>query len=145
MSLQARVVVPHGAPRVKTRVIRSLGADVVHFGDQFDDSYEHALQLARRHGWQFPHAFDDPDVIAGQGTVGLEIQTMNPEMVLVPIGGGGLASGISLVTRAAGDSIGRGPGRWGHAMSRALRGDVRPHFAPMTIADGFTGSRSRSN
>ena len=137
LGLQARVVVPHGAPRVKTRVIRSLGADVIHFGDQFDDSYEHALQLARRHGWRFLHAFDDPDVIAGQGTVGLEIQTMNPEMVLVPIGGGGLASGISLVTRAAGIRLVGVQVAGVNAMSRALRGDVRPHFTPMTIADGL--------
>jgi threonine dehydratase len=98
MGIEATVVMPITTPQIKSDAVRYWGGKVVLLGDTFDEAYEHARKLERRHGLTFVHPYDDPDVIAGQGTVGMEIlhQHAEPiEAIFVPIGGGGLAAGIA--------------------------------------------------
>ncbi len=102
VGLQAIIVVPVHAPRTKVERIRSLGAQVVFMGENFEASLLWANHCARTQGWRLLHAFDDPDVIAGQGTIALDLLNLRPDVVLIPVGGGGLAAGTSLVLRDAG-------------------------------------------
>lgn len=98
----ATIVMPTTTPGIKVAAVRALGGQVVLHGDGFDDAYAHARDLERETGASFIHPFDDPDVIAGQGTVGLEIarQHADPiEAVFLPIGGGGLAAGVAAILR----------------------------------------------
>jgi threonine dehydratase len=94
----AIIVMPVTTPQVKIDAVRSRGGEVVLHGDTYDDAYAHARQLEAEKGLTFVHPFDDPDVIAGQGTIGMEIlrQYQQPiHAVFVAIGGGGLISGIA--------------------------------------------------
>ena len=94
----AMIVMPVTTPQVKIDAVRSRGGEVVLHGDTYDDAYAHARQLEVEKGLTFVHPFDDPDVIAGQGTIGMEIlrQYQQPiHAVFVAIGGGGLISGIA--------------------------------------------------
>ncbi|UQV18824.1 threonine ammonia-lyase, biosynthetic [Brevundimonas albigilva] len=98
----ATIVMPTTTPGIKVAAVRALGGQVVLHGDGFDDAYAHARSLEAETGATFIHPFDDPDVIAGQGTVGLEIarQHADPiEAVFLPIGGGGLAAGVAAILR----------------------------------------------
>lgn len=96
MGIKTTIVMPEGTPLVKVSRTRGFGAHVVLHGDNFDASYAHALELAERDDLTFAHPFDDAAVIAGQGTIGLELLEQNPylDVILVAIGGGGLISGI---------------------------------------------------
>jgi threonine dehydratase len=96
------VVMPENAPLVKVRATLRWGAEVVLRGQGFDDAVDHARQLQQERGLTFVHAFDDEQIIAGQGTLGLELLEQFPELdtVVVPIGGGGLISGIAQVVKA---------------------------------------------
>jgi threonine dehydratase len=100
--LEACVVVPTTAPRTKVRGAVQLGARVVSSGQSFEDALERAQQLAVVKNWRFLHAFNDPDIIAGQGTVALELIDSNPDVVLIPVGGGGLAAGMGRVLKWCG-------------------------------------------
>jgi threonine dehydratase len=96
--ISAMIVMPRTTPDIKVQAVLDLGGEVVLHGDDFDHAYEHALELAREHGLTFIHPFDDPDVIAGQGTIGMEILRQAPRLpdaIFVPIGGGGLIAGIA--------------------------------------------------
>ncbi len=96
--IPAVVVMPRTTPEIKVRAVRELGAEVVLHGDGYDAAYEHALAITRERHLLFVHPFDDVDVIAGQGTIGMEIvrQTAGElDAVFVPVGGGGLIGGIS--------------------------------------------------
>ncbi|ODT67880.1 MAG: PLP-dependent threonine dehydratase [Pelagibacterium sp. SCN 63-23] len=98
LGIRAVVVMPTTTPAIKVDAVRRLGGEVVLFGDGFDAARAHAEGLAERHGYVFIHPFDDPDVIAGQGTIGLELMRQHPEpigAIYVPVGGGGLAAGIA--------------------------------------------------
>ncbi|MDO9025622.1 MAG: threonine ammonia-lyase, biosynthetic [Zwartia sp.] len=98
LGCKAVIVMPTTTPGVKVDAVRALGADVVLHGDSFSDAYAHALILEKKQQLTFVHPFDDPDVIAGQGTIGMEIlrQHAEPiEAIFVAIGGGGLISGIA--------------------------------------------------
>ncbi len=99
---KATVVVPQTAVKEKVEAIRDFGADVVKAGTLSSEREAKARELARASGSVFVHPFDDPDVIAGQGTCGLEIAEQLDEFdsVLVPVGGGGLISGISIALKA---------------------------------------------
>src|SRR5205085_7861482 len=81
---------------------RSFGADVVLTGDTFDEAVAYSRELQEKYGYPYVHAFDDEKVVAGQGTIGLEIVDDLPEVdvVVVPIGGGGLISGISTAVKS---------------------------------------------
>lgn len=96
--IKAVIVMPQTTPEIKIRAVADLGGEIVLHGDDYDAAYEHALKLAREQNLVFVHPFDDPDVIAGQGTVGLEIAQQSAgalDAVFVPIGGGGLIGGIA--------------------------------------------------
>ena len=98
LGCRAVIVMTTTTPGVKTDAVRALGAEVVLYGDSFSDAYGHALTLEKKQQLTFVHPFDDPDVIAGQGTIGMEIlrQHAEPiEAIFVAIGGGGLISGIA--------------------------------------------------
>lgn len=136
LNVPAIAVMPHGAPQTKIAGVSHWGATVRLHGDTFDEARAFALQLAERNGYRFLSAFDDPDVIAGQGTVGLEIASLAPDVVLVPIGGGGLAAGVALALKAQGVRIIGAQVEGVDAMARALRGDA-PGAPPVaTLADG---------
>ncbi|GER87662.1 threonine ammonia-lyase [Dictyobacter vulcani] len=96
------IVMPESAPLAKVTATEGYGAKVVLFGATYDDAYQHCLELQRESGATFIHAFDDPKVIAGQGTLGLEMLNDLPDAdaIVVPIGGGGLISGIAIAARA---------------------------------------------
>jgi threonine dehydratase len=98
LGCRAVVVMPVTTPRIKVDAVAARGARVVLHGDSYDEAYAHAKALGRRQGLTFVHPYDDPDVIAGQGTIGMEIlrQCEGPiDAVFVPVGGGGLVSGIA--------------------------------------------------
>ena len=97
----ATIVMPTGAPLSKVKATRELGARVVLHGDVYDEAYQEALRIQQETGAVFIHPFDDPLVIAGQGTIGLEIMDDLPDAttVVVPVGGGGLAAGIAAAVK----------------------------------------------
>ena len=98
----ATIVVPVTTPEVKQRAIVALGANLIRFGDSYDEAYAYACLLAENRDLVFIHPYDDPDVIAGQGTIGIELDDQLPldcEAVFVPIGGGGLISGIAMALK----------------------------------------------
>ncbi|QEH81239.1 threonine ammonia-lyase [Sphingomonas sp. C8-2] len=103
LGIPVTIVMPKPTPTVKVQQTEGHGARVIMAGERFDDAYEAARQLEQREGLTFVHPFDDPDVIAGQGTVALEMLEDAPEIdtLVVPIGGGGLISGSAVVARAA--------------------------------------------
>lgn len=101
LGITAVIVMPTTTPDVKVRQTRELGAEVVLAGEDFDEASAHARTLQEKRGLVFVHPFDDRDVIAGQGTVALEMIEDGPafDAVLVPIGGGGLISGMALALK----------------------------------------------
>lgn len=98
---RSRIVMPATTPLIKVARTREFGAEVDLVGGNFDEAFEHAKTLEREHGYSFVHPFDDPLIIAGQGTVGLELLEQVPDLeaLVVPIGGGGLISGIALAIK----------------------------------------------
>ena len=98
LGCRAVIVMPVTTPNIKVNAVAHRGAKVVLRGDSYAEALAHAMKLRRRHGYTFVHAYDDPDVIAGQGTIGMEIlrQQARPiHAVFVPVGGGGLIGGIA--------------------------------------------------
>ena len=102
LGIRATVYMPQDAPMAKVEATRSYGAETVLAGAGFDEALTESLERARETGATFVHAFEDPAVIAGQGTIGLELAEQLPDAktFVVPIGGGGLASGIAIALRA---------------------------------------------
>ena len=101
--VKALIVMPRTTPQIKVAAVRGYGARAVLHGDSYDEAYEHALQLAADKGLVFIHPFDDPEVIAGQGTVAMELlrqHTGHPYAVFVPCGGGGLIAGMASYIKA---------------------------------------------
>ncbi|MBC8535867.1 threonine ammonia-lyase [Feifania hominis] len=100
--IRATICLPDGAPISKVEATKSYGADVVLVPGVYDDAYNRALELQQEQGSVFIHPFNDEDVIAGQGTIGLELLDQLPDLdaVIVPIGGGGLISGIAFTVKA---------------------------------------------
>jgi threonine dehydratase len=98
----ATVVMPEGAPLPKVQATRGYGADVILHGTCVEDAVSEALAIAQRTGAVFIHPYDHPDIVAGQGTVGLEIIEQCPQVrtVVVPVGGGGLAAGVMVAVKA---------------------------------------------
>ncbi|AWR87547.1 threonine ammonia-lyase [Meiothermus taiwanensis] len=95
------IVMPQHAPLTKVVATRRLGAEVVLYGASFDDAVAHAHELQQQHGYTYVHAFNDEKIIAGQGTIGLELLEALPnlDVLVVPIGGGGLIGGIALAVK----------------------------------------------
>jgi len=103
LGCRAVIVMPVTTPKLKIDAVRSFKGEVVLHGDSYSDAYLHALELGKMHRYTFVHPFDDPDVIAGQGTIGMEIlrQHQHPiHAVFVAIGGGGLIAGVAAYIKA---------------------------------------------
>ena len=140
LGLRAMIVMPLTTPAVKVERTRGFGAEVVLHGEGFDEAQAHALQLARQHGLAFVHPFDDPLVIAGQGTIGLEMLRAQPELdtLVIAVGGGGLIAGVATAARALkaglriiGVQTARFP-----SMVNAITGSTHPQ-GTSTIAEGI--------
>ncbi len=144
LGIRAVVLLSEAVPQVKREAIRQLGGEVVVHGETYDEATGYALRLQKERGLVMIHPFDDPLVIAGQGTIGLELLEELPEVdtVLVPLSGGGLMGGIALALKHAhtgirtiGVSMERGP-----AMVESLRaGKVVDVVEQPTIADALAG------
>ncbi len=103
LNCRAVIVMPTTTPAIKINAVKSRGAEVVLFGDSYSDAYVHALELEKEQGLSFVHPYDDPDVIAGQGTIALEILNEHPEpieAIFCCVGGGGLIAGIAAYVKA---------------------------------------------
>lgn len=100
--VRSTIVMPVAAPLIKVEATRAYGAEVVHHGDVVDESTAHARELVQQRGFVFVHPYEDEKIIAGQGTIGLELLERLPDLdsVIVPIGGGGLISGIATAVKA---------------------------------------------
>jgi threonine dehydratase len=140
LGIRAVIVMPRFTPGVKIERTRSFGAEVVLHGDTLDESHAHALALAEREGLVFVHPYDDEAIVAGQGTVGLEMLQAVPDLdtLVIAVGGGGLIAGIATAAKAlkpgieiVGVQTSRFPG-----MVNAIKGTHYPQGSS-TIADGI--------
>lgn len=98
LGIKALIVMPKTTPEIKVKSVKAQGAKIVLHGDSYDDAYAHAMELVAEKGMTFIHPYDDPEVIAGQGTVGMEILRQHNgdiHAIFVPVGGGGLLAGIA--------------------------------------------------
>jgi len=141
-NISCTIVMPETAPLAKVMATQGYGAEVILHGFTYDDAYQHCLELQEELGTTFIHAFDDPDVIAGQGTLGLEMLSDLPDAdaLVVPIGGGGLIAGITIAARALRPNIKIiGVQAAGAASSRTSldAGELRELPSIATIADGI--------
>lgn len=102
LGIPAAIVMPTTTPMVKVEQTRGHGAEIVMFGNSYDEAYSHALDLAAKRGMTYIHAFEDPHVAAGQGTVAIEMLEAVPDLdrLIIPIGGGGLFSGMATAAHA---------------------------------------------
>lgn len=150
LNISALVVVPHSAPQTKVDGIKRIGAEVVRAGENYDASEVRARTLAEETGRVFVHAYEDDQVAAGQGTVGLEMLTDNPhlDVMVVPAGGGGLMAGVGAVARAINPAIrvlgiqSQASPAWYAAWQAGRVVDVE--YQP-TWADGLLGAIGREN
>ncbi|MCR5792252.1 MAG: threonine ammonia-lyase [Lachnospiraceae bacterium] len=139
--VKATIVMPTTTPPIKVNRTKAYGAEVVLYGDVYDDSYMHACKLAEENGYTFIHPFDDEVVATGQGTIAMEIFKSLPtvDMILVPIGGGGLAAGVSTLAKMLNPNIkviGVEPAG-ANCMQQSLKaGKVVSLPSAVTIADG---------
>lgn len=145
-NIPCTIVMPETAPLAKVTATQGYGAEVVLHGFTYDDAYQHCLELQETSGATFIHAFDDPDIIAGQGTLGLEMLSDLPDAdaLVVPIGGGGLMAGIAIAARALRPDITIiGVQAAGAAGCRASleAGKLQTLPTIMTIADGIAVKR----
>jgi threonine dehydratase len=101
-NIQATLVCPEFAPLTKVAATRALGAEVILKGATYDEAFDYSMELREKFGYTYVHPFDDEAVIAGQGTIGLEVieDLPNPTVIIVPIGGGGLISGIAIAVKS---------------------------------------------
>lgn len=139
--IKAVVVMPTTTPLIKVNRTKSYGADVVLYGDVYDDACEHAMKLAKEHGYTFIHPFNDENVAAGQGTIAMEIVKELPtvDYILVPIGGGGLACGVSTLAKLLNPNIkviGVEPAGAACMQASLKAGEVTTLSGVNTIADG---------
>lgn len=143
--VKAIICVPENVNPQKLRAIEEQGAEIIRYGRGYDETYEHAVAMAKRRGRTFLHAFNDRDIIAGQATCGLEMTRQLPEMdsVAVAIGGGGLISGVAMAVKQSLPGV-RVYGAETYAipsMYESLKRGEPHRINPMpTIADGMSGA-----
>lgn len=140
LGLRSVIVMPEGTPFNKVKRTSDLGAEVLIHGASFDDSVQFTLDLAAERGLTFIHPFDDPDVVAGQGTVALEMLEQAPDLdsIVVPIGGGGLIAGMAVAAKDAkpGIEVIGAQADLFDAAKAAFDGTA-PHVAGTTLAEGI--------
>lgn len=139
--VRAVIVMPTSTPIIKINRTKSYGAEVVLYGDVYDESCEYAMKLAKENGYTFIHPFDDLDVATGQGTIAMEIIKELPtvDYILVPIGGGGLATGVSTLAKMLNPKIkviGVEPAGANCMQVSLEKGEVTTLPGVNTIADG---------
>lgn len=139
--VKAVIVMPTTTPLIKVERTKSYGAEVVLYGNVYDEACEHAYKLAEENGYTFIHPFDDPAVATGQGTIAMEIIKELPlvDYILVPIGGGGLATGVSTLVKLLNPNIkviGVEPAGANCMQESVQRGEVTTLDSVNTIADG---------
>jgi threonine dehydratase len=144
--IRAQIVMPLATPLVKVAATRNFGADVILHGSNYDEACDEALRRCRQDSLTFIHPFDDPEVIAGQGTIGLELldQVEDLEAVIVPIGGGGLISGIACAIKESNPKIkviGVEPEKLPSMQRAREEGSPVTIPAEATIADGIAVRR----
>jgi len=147
LGIRARIVMPLPTPLIKVSATRGYGGDVVLHGSNYDEAYEEALRLSAQDHLTFVHAFDDDAVIAGQGTLGLELLEQHPDLeaVVVPIGGGGLIGGIGCALKEANPRIqviGVQPARIPSVKVALSEGKPVTLPSAVTIADGIAVRRA---
>ena len=139
--VRAAIVLPENAPLVKVAAIQELGAQAILHGPSYEAAYQHALDLARRDRSTFIHPFDDWQIIAGQGTVALEICAQLPDVgaILAPVGGGGLIAGTALAAKAVkpGTRIVGVQASGAAAVVESFRAGRRQARPAETVADGI--------
>ena len=139
--VKAVIVMPTTTPLIKVNRTKSYGAEVILHGDVYDEACAHALELAEKNGYTFVHPFDDLDVATGQGTIAMEIIKELPlvDYILVPIGGGGLATGVSTLAKLLNPKIkviGVEPAGAACMQASIKAGKVQTMAQVNTIADG---------
>lgn len=142
MGIKSLICLPEGAPISKVEATRRLGAEVCLVPGVYDDAYQKALELRDQYGYTFIHPFNDENVIAGQGTIGLELveQLPDADAVVVPVGGGGLISGVAFAIKSLNPKVkvygvqAEGAASMVHSIH-----DHKPEMLPSvsTIADGI--------
>ena len=140
--IKSLICLPAGAPISKVEATKAYGAEVCLVPGVYDDAYAKAIELQKEHGYTFVHPFDDPKVIAGQGTIGLEILEEMPDLdaVIVPIGGGGLISGVAFAIKTLRPDVKVYGVQSSGAPSMATslqEGKIRHLHNVSTIADGI--------
>ena len=140
--VKSTIVMPEPAPLSKVEATRGYGADVVLYGTYYDEASAEATRIQANSGQTFVHAFDDPAVIAGQGTIGLEILKQNPDIksIAVPVGGGGLLAGIAVAVKSVAPHVKVYGIQSSGAPSMYLSknaGEIVPIKEANTIADGI--------
>ena len=140
LEIPAVIVMPRFTPNVKVEQTRAFGAEVILHGENFDEAKAHALQVMAQRQLTLVHPYDDEKVIAGQGTIALEMLDAHPnlEVLIVPVGGGGMIAGMASAARAIRpgiEMIGVQTSRF-PSMYAALKGS-KPEFGSNTIADGI--------
>ena len=148
--VKATIVMPAVTPLMKVNRTKSYGAEVILYGDVYDDACEYALKLAKEKGSTFIHPFDDLDVATGQGTIAMEIIKELPtvDVILVPIGGGGLATGVSTLAKMLNPNIkviGVEPAGAACMKASLAKGEVVTLPSASTIADGTAVKTPGSN
>jgi threonine dehydratase len=145
--VRARIVMPLPTPLTKVSATRAYGAEVVLHGTNYDEAYENAMELSQQDSLVLIHAFDDESVIAGQGTLGLEILQQHPdiEVIVSPIGGGGLIGGVACAVKESRPSVkvyGVQPSRIPSMKAAIAAGKPVTLDSAKTIADGIAVRRA---
>ena len=141
LGVKAVICMPATTPILKVEATRAYGAEVVLFGDGFDDAFAHSLELQKQHGYIYVHPFNDLEVILGQGTTALEIaeELKDVDAILCPIGGGGFASGVALAAKSINPQvkvIGVEPGNAACMKAAIQKGKIATLSSADTVADG---------
>jgi threonine dehydratase len=147
LGIRSVIVMPKPTPLIKVSNTRDLGGEVILHGANYDEALAHARELTREHGFTFIHAFDDDAVIAGQGTIGLELleEETKFDAVVVPIGGGGLISGLAVAMKTLQPDIriiGVEPEHAASMRAALLAGQPTEIAIEPTIADGLAVKRA---
>lgn len=147
LGIRSVIVMPKATPLIKVANTADLGGEVVLHGATYDEALAHARELSAHHGFTFVHAFDDEAIIAGQGTIGLELleESVKFDAVVVPIGGGGMISGVAIAMKESQPGIriiGVEPENFASMKAAVETGQVTEVPAHPTIADGLAVKRA---